>query len=57
MSEVTRILSALEQGDPSAAGEILPLVYQSAPWAAATPGRRPGTLRKKVCAIRAWIPH
>ncbi|MFC1573253.1 sigma-70 family RNA polymerase sigma factor [Candidatus Eisenbacteria bacterium] len=28
MSEVTRILSALEQGDPRAADELLPLVYQ-----------------------------
>src|SRR5439155_11798545 len=27
MSEVTRILSAIEQGDPNAAGELLPLVY------------------------------
>lgn len=27
MSDVTRILSAIEQGDPSAAGELLPLVY------------------------------
>jgi RNA polymerase sigma factor (TIGR02999 family) len=27
MSEVTRILSAIEQGDPTAAGELLPLVY------------------------------
>ena len=27
MSEVTRILSAIEGGDPSAAGELLPLVY------------------------------
>jgi RNA polymerase sigma factor (TIGR02999 family) len=27
MSEVTRILSAIEAGDPSAAGELLPLVY------------------------------
>jgi RNA polymerase sigma factor (TIGR02999 family) len=27
MSEVTRILSALEQGDPAAAGRLLPLVY------------------------------
>src|SRR5262249_13382920 len=27
MSDVTRILSALEQGDPSAAGQLLPLVY------------------------------
>src|SRR5258708_37947575 len=27
MSEVTRILSAIEQGDPSAAEKLLPLVY------------------------------
>jgi RNA polymerase sigma factor (TIGR02999 family) len=27
MSEVTRILSAIEQGDPRAAGQLLPLVY------------------------------
>jgi RNA polymerase sigma factor (TIGR02999 family) len=27
MSEVTRILSAIEQGDPEAAGQLLPLVY------------------------------
>ncbi len=28
MSEVTRILSAIEQGDPHAADELLPLVYE-----------------------------
>src|SRR5262245_38472354 len=27
MSEVTRILNAIEQGDPSAAEQLLPLVY------------------------------
>jgi hypothetical protein len=27
MSEVTRILSAIEHGDPHAASELLPLVY------------------------------
>src|SRR5262245_2914197 len=27
MSEVTRILSAVEQGDPHAASQLLPLVY------------------------------
>src|SRR5437867_11757513 len=27
MSEVTRILSVIEQGDPSAAAQLLPLVY------------------------------
>ena len=28
MSEVSRILSAIEQGDPSAAEQLLPLVYE-----------------------------
>src|SRR5207245_1735832 len=28
MSEVTRILSAVEQGDPQAASQLLPLVYE-----------------------------
>jgi RNA polymerase sigma factor (TIGR02999 family) len=28
MSDVTQILNALEQGDPSAAGQLLPLVYE-----------------------------
>ena len=28
MSEVTRILSAVEQGDPQAAERLLPLVYE-----------------------------
>src|SRR5262245_47697689 len=29
MSEVTRILSAVQQGDPHAAGQLLPLVYDA----------------------------
>src|SRR5262245_44154563 len=36
MSEVTRILSALEQGDPSAAEQLLPLVYDELRKIAAT---------------------
>jgi hypothetical protein len=28
MSDVTRILSAIEQGDPHAAEQLLPLVYE-----------------------------
>jgi hypothetical protein len=28
MSETTRILSAIEQGDPHAAEQLLPLVYE-----------------------------
>ena len=27
MTDVTRILSAIEQGDPSAANQLLPLIY------------------------------
>src|SRR5579862_82035 len=27
MSDLTRILSAIEQGDPHAAGQLLPLIY------------------------------
>jgi RNA polymerase sigma factor (TIGR02999 family) len=36
MSEVTRILSAIEQGDPHAAGQLLPLVYDELRKLAAT---------------------
>ncbi len=28
MNDVTRILSAIEEGDPRAAGDLLPLVYE-----------------------------
>ena len=28
MSDVTRILSAIEQGDPHAAAQLLPIVYE-----------------------------
>jgi hypothetical protein len=31
MQEVTRILSAIEQGDPYAAAQLLPLVYDDHP--------------------------
>jgi hypothetical protein len=43
--DVRRVLSAIEQGDPSAAGELLPLVYDelrkraSQKMAQATPGQ------------------
>ena len=46
MSEVTRILSAIEQGDPQAAEKLLPLVYDELRKLAAAaigrekPGRR-----------------
>jgi len=48
MSEVTRVLSAIEQGDPSAAKQLLPLVYEELRKLAATrlaqekPGQTPG---------------
>jgi hypothetical protein len=32
MNEVTRILSAIEQGEPAAAEQLLPLVYDGASW-------------------------
>jgi hypothetical protein len=46
MSEVTRSLSAIEHGEPSAAGQLLPLVYDelrrlaAAKLAQEKPGRR-----------------
>ncbi len=44
MHEVTRILSAIEQGDPQAAEQLLPLVYnQLSLW---------GSLRKSRSAKR-----
>ncbi len=48
MSDVTRILSAIEQGDPSAAEQLLPLVYNELQKLAAQkmarekPGQTPG---------------
>ena len=38
MGDVTRILSAIEQGDPSAAEQLLPLVYDELPEAYPCPG-------------------
>jgi hypothetical protein len=52
MSEVTRILSAIDQGDPRAAEQLLPLVYHELRLLAARklaqekPGRR--------CRRRPW---
>jgi RNA polymerase sigma factor (TIGR02999 family) len=44
MSEVTRILSAIKQGDPNAAGQLLPLVYDELRQLAAhkLDGEKPG---------------
>ena len=52
MSDVTRILSAIEQGDPSAAEQLLPLVYNelrklaAAKMAEERPGHRQGARRR-----------
>jgi hypothetical protein len=46
MTEVTRILSAIEQGDPHAAERLLPLVY--------TELRRLGA-EKMAPDARAWL--
>ena len=46
MTELTRILSAIEQGDPRAAEQILPLVYEELRelrprgWPGSSPARR-----------------
>lgn len=58
MNEVTRILSALERGEPRAAEELLPLVYEElrrlAQWQMAR--ERPGqTLQATALVHEAWL--
>jgi RNA polymerase sigma factor (TIGR02999 family) len=58
MSDVTRILSAVEAGDPSAADELLPLVYQELRTLAAAKlaHEKPGqTLQATVLVHEAWL--
>jgi len=58
MSEVTRILSAIDQGDPSAAAELLPLVYDELRKLAATrlAGEKPGqTLQATALVHEAYL--
>jgi RNA polymerase sigma factor (TIGR02999 family) len=58
MADVTRILSAIEQGDPSAAAELLPLVYDelrklaAARMAAEAPGQ---TLQPTALVHEAYL--
>jgi len=64
MNEVTRLLGAIEQGDPRAAGELLPLVYEELRRLAAqkmaheAPGQ---TLQPTALVHEAWLrlagPH
>jgi RNA polymerase sigma factor (TIGR02999 family) len=58
MSEVTRILSAIEQGDPSAAAQLLPLVYDELRRLAAAKlaNERPGqTLQATALVHEAYV--
>jgi RNA polymerase sigma factor (TIGR02999 family) len=58
MSEVTRILHSLDQGDPQAAEELLPLVYEelrhlaASRMAAQPPGQ---TLQATALVHEAWL--
>jgi RNA polymerase sigma factor (TIGR02999 family) len=58
MSDVTRILEALAHGDPTAAEELLPLVYQELRKLAAhkMAGQAPGhTLQPTALVHEAWL--
>ena len=58
MSEVTRILDAIQQGDPNAAEELLPLVYDELRKLAAhrMAGEDPGqTLQATALVHEAWL--
>jgi RNA polymerase sigma factor (TIGR02999 family) len=58
MTDVTRILAALEQGDPQAAGQLLPLVYDELRRLAAKKlaGEKPGqTLQATALVHEAYL--
>jgi RNA polymerase sigma factor (TIGR02999 family) len=58
MADVTRILSAIEQGDPHAAEQLLPLVYEELRHLAAArmAGERPGqTLQATALVHEAYL--
>jgi len=58
MSDVTRILESIEQGDPTGAGQLLPLVYEelrklaAARMAREAPGQ---TLQATALVHEAWL--
>jgi hypothetical protein len=59
MKDVTRILSAIEQGDPHAAEQLLPLVYEELRKLAAQKlaQEKPGqTLKATALVHEAWPP-
>src|SRR4051812_23605098 len=58
MSEVTRILQSIDSGDPNAAGELLPLIYEQLRNLAAhkMAGEAPGqTLQPTALVHEAWL--
>src|SRR5881394_3826099 len=58
MTDITRILSAIEQGDPSAAAQLLPLVYDELRRLAAQrlAGEKPGqTLQATALVHEAYM--
>ncbi|HTH49055.1 MAG TPA: sigma-70 family RNA polymerase sigma factor [Candidatus Limnocylindria bacterium] len=58
MSDVTQILNRVQQGDPAAAGELLPLVYEELrALAAAKMAKEPGeqTLQATALVHEAWL--
>ncbi len=58
MSDVTRILTAIEQGDPQAADKLLPLVYEELRKLAASrmANEKPGqTLQPTALVHEAWL--
>jgi len=58
VSEVTRILNAAQQGDPTAAEQLLPLVYEELRKLAAhkMAGETPGqTLQPTALVHEAWL--
>ena len=58
MGDVTRILDAIQQGDPKAAGDLLPLVYEELRRLAAhkMASEKPGqTLQPTALVHEAWL--
>jgi hypothetical protein len=51
MSEISRILSAIEHGDPSAAKQLLPLVYEELKKMVSVPMPRAIPLKGKIAQL------
>jgi hypothetical protein len=59
MSDVTRILTAIEQGDPHAAEQLLPLVYDELRKLAAQrlSQEKPGQTLQATALVRGILPY